>query len=459
MMRSRTALTIAAAFGLLSAAPALAQDQVATTEGGSAPAEEAAPETTSVSMAPAVTIQYVRPADQRGLQMFEPPKDAGVAYDGFKLDFGAAFAQQFQSLSHDNTADVRPDANGVDQNQLMEIGSGFNLATANLNLNAQLAPGIRVALTTYLSSRHHQEAWVKDGYLLIDESPLDIAPLNTMMEYLTLKLGHFEIDYGDAHYRRTDNGNAIHNPFVGNLIMDAFTTQIGGQVYFRPGPWIVMAGVTNGEIKGDVTNTAKRAPGWLGKVGFDSQINDDLRLRLTGSMFYQERAANNTLYGGDRAGSRYYLVLENTAASTSSQAWSGSLNPGFRSHVNALMINPFVKFQGLEFFGTYERSRGNAATETEERDATQYAADLVYRFFNNESMYVAGRWNTASAELAGYADEVSIDRYQLGLGWFVTPNVLLKAEYVDQQYNDFPTTDLRNGGEFQGLMMEGAIAF
>ena len=64
--------------------------------------------------------------------------------------------------------------NNVNQNQLIDIGNGFNNASANLYVNAQLAPGIRVALTSYLSSRHHQETWVKDGYLLIDESPIDV---------------------------------------------------------------------------------------------------------------------------------------------------------------------------------------------------------------------------------------------------------------------------------------------
>ena len=37
-----------------------------------------------------------------------------------------------------------------------------------------------------------------------------------------------------------------------------------------------------------------------------------VRARLTGSLFSQARAANQTLFSGDRAGSRYYSVLENT---------------------------------------------------------------------------------------------------------------------------------------------------
>ena len=53
------------------------------------------------------------------------------------------------------------------------------------------------------------------------------------MKYVTLRVGHFEINYGDAHFRRTDNGNAMYNPLVGNYILDAFTTEIGGEAYLR----------------------------------------------------------------------------------------------------------------------------------------------------------------------------------------------------------------------------------
>ena len=68
---------------------------------------------------------------------------------------------------------------------------------------------------------------MKDGFLQIDESPVEFAPLQAIMKIVTIKVGHMEINYGDAHFRRSDNGNALYNPFVGNYIMDAFTTEIG----------------------------------------------------------------------------------------------------------------------------------------------------------------------------------------------------------------------------------------
>ena len=233
---------IALGFGLALtiAAPALASEPEKTTPAGTAvktapdataPAAAKTPEEEAAAKAEAekqalkdswkkgrpITMQYYRAVDQRGINVFETTKNPGVEYSGFKLDINAAFTSQVQNLSHRNTA-VPVMVSGVNTNELQKIGFGFNNSTANLYINAQVAPGVRVALTSYLSSRHHNETWVKDGYIQIDESPLDIAPLKMLFNIATVRVGHMEINYGDAHFRRSDNGNAIYNPFVGCLL-------------------------------------------------------------------------------------------------------------------------------------------------------------------------------------------------------------------------------------------------
>jgi hypothetical protein len=459
-------LTLSAA--LVSAAPVFAQNgnggatdttaKPATTPATKADTTEA--NAAAVSLVPRNVIQHVRPQDQRGLHVFEAPKEPGVPFTGFQLSWGAAFTQQFQGLRHENSASPKVDpVTGVDANRLMDLGNGFNNATANLYLNAQLAKGIRVALTSYLSSRHHNETWVKDGYLLVDASPIAYAPLEKLMEYVTIKAGHFELNYGDAHFRRTDNGQALYNPFVGNLILDAFTTEIGGEVYLRAKGLMGMVGITGGEVRGQVASPRKRSPAVYGKVGVDRQVNDDLRLRLTGSLFSQSRSMNQTLFAGDRAGSRYYSVVENTASTEAANFRSGMFNPGFGSAVNSYQINPFVKFRGLEAFGVVERARGASATEAAKREFTQYAGDLAYRFLRDERAYVAARYNTVEGRFAGMTADAGADRYALAGGWFITPIVLLKGEWVNQKYTDFPTTDIRNGAKFKGFVMEGVVAF
>ena len=437
-----------------SAAPSSKVDSTAATRGKGS----AAPKEETVSNAPPIVHQHIRPVDQRGINMFEAPKEDTVPYTGFKLGWGASFTQQFQDLHHRNSAAPRM-ADTVNLNQLIGIGAGFNNAVANLYLNAQMAKGIRVAVTTYMSSRHHDETWVKDGYVLVDALPFDNDVLDLIMHFVTVKAGHFEVNYGDQHFRRSDNGNTIYNPFVGNLIMDAFTTEIGGEVYLRSGGVLMMGGVTGGEVHGQVTAPDKRSPSYIAKLGYDRQVNPDVRVRLTGSMYYTKKSVNNTLYSGDRAGSRYYDVMENTQSSESSQAWSGSIQPGFRSNVRAMVLNPFVKIRGLELFGNIETARGAAANEPRNRTWNQYAGDVVYRFLPREQMYVGARYNTASGRLPGMDSDVNAKRVQIAGGWFLMPGVLTKVEYVRQTYGGFPTMDIRHGGKFDGVMVEGAIGF
>jgi hypothetical protein len=481
MNRYTTILTARALLLLLSVAPLASAQIVANAQ--TAPSAQTADEGTADEATPTdesdnplVQFPNQRPPDQRGLNTFEAPKTASrLRGNTPELRFGAAFAQQFQALDHSNTAAplMLTNAAGVEYNanELIDLGAGFNLATANLNVNALLIDGVQVNLETYLSSRHHQETWVKGGYLQVDGVEfLGVEALDRVMDYVTLRLGHFEINYGDAHFRRSDNGNAFYNPFIENNIMDAFTTEIGGELYVRHAGALAMLGVTGGEIKGDVTKPEERSFATYGKLGVDRQVTDDLRLRLTGSAYYNGNAAGSTLYGGDRSGSRYYLVLENTVASTSTNFTSGRINPSFREAVTAFVVNPFVKFHGLELFGTYERATGRLGNEAEDIDRawTQFAVDALYRFLPREQAYLGVRYNTVSGALAGpvvdgqiteAGADVSIDRYEVAGGWFPTRNLLLKVAYVDQQYNDFPTIDIRNGGEFNGFMVEGVLSF
>ena len=417
----------------------------------------AAPPATARATPQMVSISNFNAHDARGLNQFEPPKPEGVPYTGFKLQWGAAFTQQFQALSHENTA-VPVIVGGTDVNQLISIGSGFNNAEANLFLDAQIARGIRVAMTSYLSSRHHPETWVKDGYLLVNGSPWENALLDHLFEVLTLRVGHFEINYGDMHFRRTDNGQAMFNPLVGNLLMDAFTTEIGGEVYVRKGGLLAMGAVTGGEVRGQVIKPEQRSPSYMGKLGFDRQFSAYTRLRLTGSIYSTTQSISNTLYSGSRSGSRYYYVLENTSAVEATQAWSGDVRPGFSKKVTAWVINPFVKFGGLELFGNLEQARGQTAVETSERTWTQYAGEGVYRLLHNQ-LYVAGRYNVVSGRMSGMTSDVTVDRLQVGGGWFLTPNMEAKLEYVRQTYRDFPATDIRNGGQFDGTMVEAVVSF
>jgi hypothetical protein len=439
----------AAALAVL-AMPAAAQGGQA---GDSLPTNPSAPPPTARAIPRPVTLSHFRPHDARSLAMFEWPKAETAPYTGFNLEWGAAFTQQFQGLRHENAPfPVNPNVT------LIHIGSGFNNADANLYMDAQLARGIRVALTSYLSSRHHNETWVKDGYLLIDGSPWENPTLDNLMKYLTIRAGHFEINYGDQHFRRSDNGQTMFNPFVGNLIMDAFTTEIGGEVYARGHDMLGMVAVTGGEVRGTVLKPENRSPSVMGKLGFDKQMNKDLRVRLTGSVYTTHTSNSNTLYSGSRAGSRFYYVLENVNATETAQAWSGDLQPGFSHRVTAFVANPFVKFQGLELFGNVEQAKGRTAVETSDRTWNQLAGEGLYRFCHNQ-LYAGARYNQVKGRVQGFTSDVTIDRTEVSGGWFLTTNLETKGEYVNQEYKDYPLADVHHDGKFHGVMIEAIVSF
>lgn len=420
---------------------------------------------------------YWNPYDQRGINTFETSKKADtIPFEGLRIRFGAGFTQQYQNIEHKNTA---LNNTGAGANRLYPLTPGFMTAQANLFTDVQLADGIRLNVTTYLSARHHNEAWVKGGYIQFDKLPFNTPFFNKLMEVATIKVGHMEINYGDQHFRRSDGGHALQNPFMEGLIADAFATEIGGEVYLQKNGLFGMLGVTNGMIKGHVDsvyaaknaegtildNKTTRRPSIYVKGGVDKQLAEKLRVRVSGSLYHNsgQYGSGLTLYSGDRAGSNYQNVMENKPLGTAYTAMysSGRFNPGFSNKMTAAMLNGFVKAGGLELFGTYELAKGRSKMELKERKMNQIAGDVIYRLGAKENVYVGARYNKVNSELVagGAIRDVSINRTAFAAGWFVTRNVLLKGELVNQKYKDFAPADFRNGGKFNGYVIEAVVGF
>jgi hypothetical protein len=425
-------------------------------------------------------MQYFRPDNKDGLHVFETTKNDSTPFTKMKVLVGGNFEMAFQGLRDQNTAAYLTKAPYIGNvNSLEPLNSGFDLPMANLNIDAQLADGIRMNLTVYLASRHHEDAWVKGGYVQFDKLLfLNSDVVNKIMQNVTIKVGQFDVDYGDQHYQRSDGGNTIYNPFIENYIMDEFATEIGGEIYYHTKCGLfVMGGITNGELDPTVLAATKidsathnpnlYDPAYHGKIGYDKQLSTNFRLRLTASGYMDQSANSNTLFGGDRTGSHYFDVMSNQAIANGStlndendyNAFSGRYNPGFSEQVKTFMGNLLLKYSGLEFFGTYEIAQGRTITEVKDRQATQYAGDLVYRFGHKENFWVGVRYNSVTALMLGASSNIAINREAASVGWFITKNIMMKAEYVDQQYVNYQTTNILNGGRFDGYMLEASIGF
>ena len=413
-------------------------------------------------------IPYLRSYNKSGINVFESNKKDSIPFDGVKLSIGAGFTQEFQNLKNRNWIGE------TSTNGLYQTSPGFNQAEANLYTDFLLADGIHLNIALYLSTRHHNETWVRGGYLQFDKLPFKGQIWSDIMKYTSFKLGQFEINYGDQHFRRTDGGHALYNPFIENYIVDAFATEIGGEVTVQRNGVFGMVGVTNGMLKASIDSVARTAqngsirknPAIYAKIGIDKQLCDAVRVRFSASGYHISSSPSNDLYFGDRAGSSYWMVMEKPYVVPASgesayeaDAFSGRLNPGFGYKADAAMMNGFVKIAGLELFGTYEYGQGRSTTEKTNRHFNQYAVDGVYRFGHKENLFVGARYNGVTAELKGINNAITVNRFAAAAGWFLTKNVLLKGEYVNQKYNDFPTSDYRSGGKFDGYVIAATVGF
>jgi hypothetical protein len=423
-----------------------------------------------------------------GINVFDVQKD-DREFKGLSVDLGGAFNMDFQTInSFNDQPDIFATPSKITGYRLMNTENNFVLPAADMTIAAQLFDGVRVNLDIYLASRHHNETYARGGYLQIDK--LDFIKkdfLADIMKYATIKIGQMENNYGDAHFKSSDNGSTLRNAFVGNNIMNAFTTEMGIEVYYNRNGLVSMLGATNGNLNQGTQEVMYPAnsgannvvsPTVLAKLGYDKQLDKDLRVRLTGSLYHNANLGNSNLYSSSRSGFGFWGVLNNNAYKNngvdvasnynSKSTPEATFDPKFKNWATSYMINPFVKYQGIEFFGTAEfASGGDKEGIDDKRTVTQYAADLIYRFGKKEQFYIGGKYNTVSGKLSNAdAKKVTVDRFESSIGWFMTKNIVAKLDYVSQNYKDYtqfvgPTANANNfyGGKFNGLVFEAAISF
>ena len=98
-------------------------------------------------------LQYFRPWDKNGINVFEPTKGGEQAeFKGVSVRIGGSFTQDYQSLTHENRPYKKNYLWGtvVAEDSASAKLSGFNLAMANLNFDFQIEDGIRVCLENYM---------------------------------------------------------------------------------------------------------------------------------------------------------------------------------------------------------------------------------------------------------------------------------------------------------------------
>lgn len=376
------------------------------------------------------------------------------------LSLGVDTVGTAQALDHENVFDPTGAA-------LLELEPGFQTAWGNLEFLAVFGEEkeLEMFFDLFIASRQHPSTtYGHQGYLLIRGMPgnlKNVALLNGIFKVVNVKVGHFHLDYGDHSLHRSDNAAVQLNPLIGNFVIDPEMVDIGAEIFSKPGKFNWLVGVSNGTNTEDFKDG--RGTALHGKVWADIEP-----IRAALSVFRVDHSDNpvgtgsrTTLFAGNRDGERYGGVFGGGQA-------PGQILPAAGKDVTAWQADLAYNGSRLNLYANYgdteDADANGSLPGTPVENWVYYAGEAVFHI--TENGYVATRYSTGEAKkLGGVSSDGSVDRLQVGGGYWLTDNMLAKLEYVTEQYSDFRTGTVLNGmqawrdPEFDGFVMEVSFSF
>lgn len=371
-----------------------------------------------------------------------------------------------QALDHENVFNTKGEA-------IAKIEPGFQNAFGDLGFIGKFGKNneIEVVFDLYLSSRNHpSQTYGNEGYIILRGVPENLQSLKFLepiLEKVDIKAGHMLVDFGDAAQHRSNNAIVQKNPLIGNFVIDPNIVSIGMQASSKPGSkfgWLV--GVSNGTTTEDWS--VGRGIAYNGKLIY----NPIAGLRTSVSYIGTDQSDNPTkagggsqmqMFTGNRSGERYAGVLGGGQA-------PGNVFPQAGEKFSAAQFDvTYDTALPIKFYGHYgitqDKDINGSAAGTPEEKWNYYAADVKYEI--TPALYAAARYSAATTSmLAGNASSGQVNRIQVGGGFWLTKNLLMKMEYVQQKYSGFAAGEIVNNGiqawrdpEFSGVISEVSFSF
>lgn len=370
-----------------------------------------------------------------------------------------------QALNHKNAFDLKGNA-------LAKVAPGFQNAFGDLGFIGKFGKNdeITVVMDMYLSSRNHpSQTYGNEGYILMTGVPENLQSLKFLepvLRKVDIKAGHMLVDFGDAAEHRSNNAITQKNPLIGNFVIDPNIVSIGMQVSSKPGRYGWLLGGSNGTTTEDWN--VGRGFAYNGKVYFYPVKG--LRTSLSYIGTDQSDNPNKSgggsqmqMFTGNRSGERYAGVLGGGQA-------PGNVFPQAGEKFSAAQFDvTFDNGSPLELYGHFGKTQDldiNGSAEGSPAEKwTYYAAHAKYNL--TPALYAAARYSGATtSELAGFASSGKVDRIQVGGGLWLTRNLLVKVEYVQQKYAGFGEGQVVNNNiqawrnpEFSGVISEVSFSF
>ncbi len=402
--------------------------------------------------APRTKEEYFSPFSKENPDHMRPDQHMQIAqYGNMKLYMGFWTVGRFQALQQYNLHSPT----GMNPN--------FQTPYAMMDLYATVPHEFDMFADFYIASPEHPaQTYGDEGWMVFKQIPgvSHNSPINEMMDYINVKVGAFDIDFGDNNYHRSKDAWVQNNPLIGNPLVDPSTEEIGGEVYSVKGPLYWLVGVSNGSTTGHFDYGA--GPAFHGKIwGYPTKD-----LRLSGSVYYGdmgESADTIDLFTATRSGEAYASLFGNSVDT------QGQVVPQAGHNVFATQGDITYErwpFESYSYVGWTQDNDANRSGIGTPRESWLYgSSNLVYHI--NPSLYLAAQYSYAFAGSVNGVDTNGwVDRIQVGAGWWMTRTLLAKIEYVQEQFQSFGSNvgnvnsaQANLGPGFNGVVMEVSFGF
>lgn len=355
------------------------------------------------------------------------------------------------------------------------IGPGMQTGWANIDFQLFIGDDIEMFFDgLFATQRHPTRFWGHQGYLYIRQLPDNISPAfaDALFRYVDIKAGNFYVDFGNEVHRRSLNADVQRNPLIGNPIVTPHGVEPGIEIIHRGeiggSAYGTMIGGGIGAPEEDFHRDRKfsvRGKQWIDPI---------TELQLAASFYHTDHGSGtdrgSNLFRRERLGTPYSSVWNLLDDDSSSGEAPGQVRIGDGRRLTAGQVDANWDITEQLFFNAHSGFTNASGADPSIESGTErwvyYGADLTH--YLTDALYVAGRYSEGNARKFLTARNTGrVGRSQLGVGVWITPNILMKAEYVYQKawgFNEGSSgvagrVDVGQNPEFHGATTEISVSF
>ncbi|MBL4899426.1 MAG: hypothetical protein JKX76_07230 [Colwellia sp.] len=377
-----------------------------------------------------------------------------------KLTINGAAMQSWQSAMEVDGAARAP----------QEAESGFHRLRYAIHINAQLTDTISVWAELAEEPNDFGNFYMAQ----------DLAWIQFQKDGLGLRVGNV-ISTTQSFIEYSDGAVVQSNPLIGNSPVDMITAEEGLWLYGSKDNYTWDAVLSKPSFGTDFTKDSGYNFGLRGTVGFDNGFSIGAGLFITnaeldctgGTCTDAVGASIGSLIGvGD--GDNYQFSSDATGLTgTPGRGSHFAIIPGLSATIWQLDVQYKTdNFKLNAYYGQAQddyswadagtagyRPISGSFTDT---DSEVNFMSVKAKYDVNKNFYLAARYSMSTNESAGITGNDTLDRIQIGGGYWIQDKVLLKVEYVKQTEEALSGGQMTDGtgeAEWDGLLAELSVSF